>query len=426
MDTFKKVAFLNTPTYRMILSDFKKNQEIGQARLFQNIGGQAGGDFCGSAIRQWLVEKTGAGSEKRPVVRPISTWKIPTAATERELLESFTRHVFVKYPMPRWFFKVWETKNLASGEATEWMFSEPVKYKNLDTTLWVCNILKIKTCTSVEAKNWFVQVAQGKNLSTLVDLPIVLTKKMAHHALLAPGHFTLVQAFRWGQVLGLGGGVPLARAVCRSFLGKIFKEKTAENFWLAQLNVLARQPHLSEETLATLLEFTRRVRSENHAFGNRTWLEPDENFSLSNVEEWEKFWLDVRRVRFKKDFEPKIEIDTEPYLPGLNTRRQRKRFQKKENLKFQQLKTHEEFVAEGQEMRHCVATYFSIFQENGCAIWSVRPKRGKSPTAAGRLTIEIRHRKIWQIKGFRNRSASDEEMEIVKFWARKMRVGSGV
>jgi hypothetical protein len=68
-------------------------------------------------------------------------------------------------------------------------------------------------------QDWFVAVATGTNIRKAPDLPIELTKKMAHLLMQAPRTYTIDQALRWTQVVGMGGSQELAEAVMHTRLG---------------------------------------------------------------------------------------------------------------------------------------------------------------------------------------------------------------
>jgi len=59
-------------------------------------------------------------------------------------------------------------------------------------------------------QNWFIHIGDGANIRTAEELPIKLTKKMAHHYLQAPTGYTVLSALRWAQVKALGGDKKLS------------------------------------------------------------------------------------------------------------------------------------------------------------------------------------------------------------------------
>ena len=55
-----------------------------------------------------------------------------------------------------------------------------------------------------------------------------MTNRMVHYFLQAPADFDVTAAFRYGQVIGLGGDEQLARSLASTRLGRHFE---ANLFW---------------------------------------------------------------------------------------------------------------------------------------------------------------------------------------------------
>ena len=68
-------------------------------------------------------------------------------------------------------------------------------------------------------QQWFKLIGLGGNLRTAQDLPITLTKKMAHYVLQAPSHYTIHGALRYGQILALDGDQKNCRCDFRDEVG---------------------------------------------------------------------------------------------------------------------------------------------------------------------------------------------------------------
>jgi hypothetical protein len=84
-------------------------------------------------------------------------------------------------------------------------------------------------------QDWFRHLGLGENIRR-ADLPLPLTKRMAHRFMQTPGHFTTLAALRWGQVRGLGGDARLVHAVLTTRLAGHFED---EDFWAGVLRWLA-------------------------------------------------------------------------------------------------------------------------------------------------------------------------------------------
>jgi PcfJ-like protein len=85
--------------------------------------------------------------------------------------------------------------------------------------------------------------------------------------------------------------------------------------------------------------------------------------------------------------------------------------------RFHQIKSGAELAREGGRMSHCVVTYRDKCARGDCSIWSLTDAQSGG-RASRSLTIEVAgDRTIVQCRGFANRGATPEEIEIVKRWA---------
>lgn len=90
---------------------------------------------------------------------------------------------------------------------------------------------------------------------------------------------------------------------------------------------------------------------------------------------------------------------------------------RREEFCVTQLNTAGELVAETRAMHHCVSTYAQKCIAGQASIWSLRLK---TPRGADRLlTIELdRQNRAVQVRGFANRLAKPEEMQVLSRWAK--------
>jgi PcfJ-like protein len=89
------------------------------------------------------------------------------------------------------------------------------------------------------------------------------------------------------------------------------------------------------------------------------------------------------------------------------------------NYAIQQLLTEKDFAKEGEQMQHCVRTYFKRchYVSDKISIWSLCDRLDKL------LTIELNDKMIVQVRGFRNRPANTLEIIWVKDWAGRLGLG---
>ena len=84
-------------------------------------------------------------------------------------------------------------------------------------------------------QRWFLDVGAGTNIRKVGDMPIQLTKRMAHLLMQAAPRSTIPEALRRTQVIGMGGAEALADAVLATRLGSSFEN---EEFWVSVVKFL--------------------------------------------------------------------------------------------------------------------------------------------------------------------------------------------
>ena len=78
-------------------------------------------------------------------------------------------------------------------------------------------------------RDLFLHVGRGNNPRT-GKTPVPLTRRMAHHFVQAPAHYSIEGAMRWGQIAALGGTPQLADACAATRLGEHFGN---DAFWVS-------------------------------------------------------------------------------------------------------------------------------------------------------------------------------------------------
>lgn len=85
---------------------------------------------------------------------------------------------------------------------------------------------------------------------------------------------------------------------------------------------------------------------------------------------------------------------------------------------IRQIKTGDALAAEGNAMRHCVASYKYLCTNGRCSIWSVRKSMWGMEERALTVEIDNLQRQIVQVRGYANRAAKDSERHILNQWVR--------
>ena len=126
-------------------------------------------------------------------LRPPETWE-PAATNLRSVFRSLAHHLLVRYPVPGFMDSVWD---LPAG---------PQGFRQ---------------------QAWYMRLGRGASVRDL-NLPLPLTRQMAHWVRLAPDHCTVSQALRYGEIRGLGGSEALAREIVLGRLGRAIEHP---EFW---------------------------------------------------------------------------------------------------------------------------------------------------------------------------------------------------
>ena len=105
-------------------------------------------------------------------------------------------------------------------------------------------------------QGWYRHMGLGRNIRT-ADVPLALTRKMAHEFTMAPDHYSVDMALRWGQVRGLGGEKALARAIVATRLGRSFEH---EDFWRTVVHFFVNHPELGLEHVGPIVDYLHNQR----------------------------------------------------------------------------------------------------------------------------------------------------------------------
>lgn len=138
-------------------------------------------------------------------IRPLEEWR-PRSHNRGKQFSSLARHLLARYPVPGFMDSAWFRRDRGSGSY----------------------------------RDWFVHLGSGKNLRT-ARTPIPLTKRIVHHFLEAPDHYSIESALRFGQVHAWGGGPRLADAISATRIGDGFAR---EEFWGTVIRFLVDHPML--------------------------------------------------------------------------------------------------------------------------------------------------------------------------------------
>ncbi|MEP3478159.1 MAG: PcfJ domain-containing protein [Fuerstiella sp.] len=341
------------------------------------------GELPGNTYIEAIAQIAAHGSSW---LRPLSTWK-PKSHNAGRQFASLLRHLFVQYDdVPLFFDSVW--------------FAGPTK-------------------AAVERRKWYLHVGRGQNIRHC-QLPIVLTKKMAHAAMRAPNDVSVEQALRWGQVLGLGSDKRFARAILATRLGEHFE---ADEFWITVIRWFVAHPMLDPAHVGPIVDYLhyQRFVPEIHFVD----LQPDEELRPAQPNLSMKGRTPEALIRQVNNWHRSLANDNRHQIQqwsahGIQGLDFMEGSLKGGNLKIwtvRELLSSKALFSEGRQLKHCVATYASSCARGQCSIWTMEMESLQSRTKL--LTIEVSKGSqfICQVRGKHNRLATAKELKIIRRWA---------
>jgi hypothetical protein len=318
-------------------------------------------------------------------IKDFKNWKKKSHSRDRQYLE-IVKFLFCKYEVPFFMTRVW---------------------------------MRYDSKAKPETLKWFIDIAQGKNIRNSENLPIPLTKKMAHVFLQAPDDFSPFEAFRYAQINNMGGNMRTVKGVLATSIGNNFNNNV---FWTSVIKFFIDNPMLDTEQYGTIIDCIRNIKYENRRIlRNERFVDvgPEHpgfvmkdrtaNALLTAVDKWHK-QMNKLSSGVTTKWEP-FRYNNFSYTVGKDDN--------KRTYYIKQLLTAAELHTEGRHMGHCVASYKTSCSAGRTSIWSLN---FDSVTACNTrlVTIEVnREGNIAQIRGKGNRLPDRYEMGIIEQWATK-------
>jgi hypothetical protein len=320
-------------------------------------------------------------------IRPVETWN-PEANNPRPQLASLARHLLAAFPVPAFMTSVW---------------------------------LKGQRAVGRQQQGWFIHIGSGKSIRDL-ELPLLCTKKMAHHFLQAPDHFTVEAALRWGQVRGLGGSKGLAYAVAAT---RLATQVQCEEFWLTVIQFLVNHPDMELARVAPFVEYLhdQRFVLEEHFDLVRdevTWRVPQPNLSMKgrtprslmrDVRKWQAA-IGARGKSAGLRWAPRglgPFRHTEPGVAGRGAR----------VWTIRELLTSAELRAEASAMHHCVDIYAPLCFKGVASIWSMTVEDQDGQRRVLTIDVDVAKGAVGEARRCCNQEAKSKDREIMGLWAKE-------
>ncbi|MBU3011494.1 PcfJ domain-containing protein [Polaribacter vadi] len=249
---------------------------------------------------------------------------------------------------------------------------------------------------------WYIQIGKGKSVKSLTQMPINLTKKMAHGFKNAPAYFDANEALRYTQALGFGASIKTAKVIAFSSLSVINKRE--EIFWATVVQFFAKETSLKTVDVNEMFDYLGYKYRENKSFSvkGRT-----QKSLLFQANEWKK--------RVYRDEIVEVLSWKASGIKPLN-------LEQTENGKPVVYKTVEllnsiALFDEGNAMHHCVAEYDEDCKYNDIAIFSLQKESiGESITRLATIEVGLKARQIFEAKAKYNEKPNVKSLELIDLW----------
>ncbi len=371
------------------LENFKRIHQVCEQRRVKFIANSRPG-ASSSALRScsFVEALASVASFSDQWIRQPEEWKFRTHNQKRQF-DSLLTHLLAAHPVPRFFYSVWFRPDLEKG---------------------------------LKEQSAFVHVAAGHSIRQ-VSLPIEYTRRMSHHFLRAPQDASFAEALRWGQVLGMSGDPPLARAVLGCFLRDNFEN---EAFWKTVIQWFIDHPKFDRYLFGAVADFLNnqkfglgnpvRINIQAREQGVET-VEPAQQPNLQmkgrtpaallrDVNCWHRQLQMVGRnsaLRWRHSGIQEFQLVEGERAQSVWT--------------IRQILGSEMLTQEGSQMKHCVGSYARSCYQGQTSIWTMRLTKKQATDRV--LTIEVipTSRVICQAKGRANRAPKEHELNILRRWA---------
>lgn len=315
-------------------------------------------------------------------VRTADTWQRNSHNPEKQL-SSLKRHLLAIYEVPAFLDQVWDRYDSGGPQ-------------------------------------WFVAVGQGYNIR-YCNLPIELSKRMAHEFLQTPRGYTVANALRRAQVLGVGGDENLAYHICRSRLGHCFEK---DDFWVTVIRFFAQLEMFDNAHIPQIIDYLHFIVFQERKEVNGKEVVGNPTFSMKGRTA-EK--LLAQSVAWHKRSDYRQEEDL-AWTKAENIREEKWEIGENEKQRVYtlfELNSSKLLREEGRTMHHCVYSYAKSCFTKRSAIFSLRlqnPFEVKPETLAT-IEVNLATMQVVQIRGKCNARVCTESSRKIEDWARKNLVG---
>ena len=317
--------------------------------------------------------------EKKHWINQPTSFKAKSKNLHKQF-STLVRHLFSKYKIPEFMDQVWFNPSLgtATGYHQQGLAREGEKQIQ-----------------------WFLHLAQGKNLRSAEGLPFPMTKAMVHEFLKAPSNYTINQAMRYGQMKTMNAPKRTIEATLQTHLGRVFIN---EEFWKSFLEYISRQEFLDPNLIGHLVDYIQHQKFSPNAPQPHLSMR---GRSLDNLIAESEAWHNRIQKTRGKHYE---EWTPQAALP----------FSKEEKLgdkiniwTMEELTNSKALEDEGRTMKHCVASYRYSCAKGTCSIWSLKLNGNRMAT----IELANQNKSIVQAKGKMNAVVDGKAFQTLREWA---------
>ena len=314
--------------------------------------------------------------------------------------QSLLKHLFTRWEMPTYFESAWLTKG---------------SLRHLD-------------------RDWYCDLAAGKNWRRLDYVPSSVTSRAVHLAMGAPNHLSIRQALRWGQLNAMNANPDLIEEVLQS---KVVDNLSNEEIWSRLFSKVVGAREFDPRDFGVIADLFEGLYRTYQFHRARDLIRLPLPKLLSHCR---KYWrrlltdaladelkfksLDIRESGLRRDLLHYSNAHWEPMDDIADDEiRYRARIGTITIWTVTQLTRHSQLVAEGLAMNHCVGGYRKWCQREESSIFSLKLQIVESGSFQyeRKVTIEVYRPNRWVVQAKRrwNHDPEPLEMEVIQKWANR-------
>ena len=252
---------------------------------------------------------------------------------------------------------------------------------------------------TLKEKSWLVHILKRNSLKSANHLPLPLTKKATHVFLNIEGDIDLSvkEGLVYSSLLSLDVNKGFAMGVLRNI-----RNFAQSGFWVKTMSQFYHKG-LTIDNIGDTMDYINQC----HYLDNRkiNWKQKSCKNVLKETENWHVEITKQHEIRRQKYNQFKNSTISDFFEIGIDN-----------GFIIKQLKNLRDLYLEGGNLNHCVYSYARNCKSGYCEIFSLRQvdlENNETPL----LTIEVRGRRILQVKGNFNRKPFNLEWDIIRRWA---------